>query len=49
MVFVLGIWKYLKSEGYDDYGLLVSEKVKKYGIVVDLFEKVDLKDGVVVF
>lgn len=45
----LGIWKYVKSEGYDDYGLLVSEKVKKYGIVVDLFEKVDFKDGVFVF
>ncbi|XP_024392874.1 calnexin homolog 1 [Physcomitrium patens] len=40
-----GTWKHAKSDGHDDYGLLVSEKAKKYGIAVDLPEKVDPKDG----
>ncbi|KAG0619161.1 hypothetical protein M758_4G121400 [Ceratodon purpureus] len=43
-----GTWKHAKSEGHEDYGLLVSEKAKKYGIAVDLPEKVDPKDGAVV-
>lgn len=43
-----GTWKHAKSEGHDDYGLLVSEKAKKYGIAVDLPEKVDPKDGALV-
>jgi calnexin len=43
-----GVWKHAKSEGHDDYGLLVSQPAKKYGIAVDLPEKVDPKDGAVV-
>ncbi|XP_077212355.1 calnexin homolog [Tasmannia lanceolata] len=43
-----GVWKYAKSEGHEDYGLLVSEKARKYAIVKELDESVDLKDGTVV-
>jgi hypothetical protein len=43
-----GKWKYEKSEGHEDYGLLVSEPAKKYGIAADLAEEVDPKDGTVV-
>jgi len=43
-----GTWKHAKSEGHEDYGLLVSQPAKKYGIAVDLPEKVDPKDGSVV-
>ncbi|KAI4343533.1 hypothetical protein L6164_010871 [Bauhinia variegata] len=43
-----GVWKHDKSEGHDDYGLLVSEKAKKYAIVKELDEPVSLKDGTVV-
>ncbi|KAK3015744.1 hypothetical protein RJ639_007871 [Escallonia herrerae] len=43
-----GPWKHSKSEGHDDYGLLVSEKARKYAIVKELDEPVDLKDGTVV-
>ncbi|XP_010423220.1 PREDICTED: calnexin homolog 2 [Camelina sativa] len=43
-----GVWKHEKSEGHDDYGLLVSEKAKKYGIVKELDEPLNLKDGTVV-
>ncbi|XP_051115683.1 calnexin homolog 1-like [Andrographis paniculata] len=43
-----GVWKHEKSEGHDDYGLLVSEPARKYGIVKELDEHVDLKDGTVV-
>ena len=25
-----GVWKHAKSEGHDDYGLLVSEKARKH-------------------
>ncbi|GAQ80781.1 Calreticulin [Klebsormidium nitens] len=39
-----GPWKYSKSKGHDDYGLLVTEKARKYGIAVDLPETVDLND-----
>jgi len=44
----LGKWKHEKSEGHDDYGLLVSEKARKYGIAVDLPKTVNFKDGTVV-
>ncbi|KAJ8560630.1 hypothetical protein K7X08_022490 [Anisodus acutangulus] len=43
-----GVWKHAKSEGYDDHGLLVSEKARKYAIVKELDDVVDLKDGTVV-
>ncbi|KAG4998907.1 hypothetical protein JHK87_019979 [Glycine soja] len=43
-----GVWKHAKSEGHDDYGLLVSEKVRKYAIVKELDEAVGLKDETVV-
>lgn len=45
LICISGTWKHAKSDGHDDYGLLVSEKAKKYGIAVDLPEKVDPKDG----
>ncbi|KAL2347118.1 hypothetical protein Fmac_001118 [Flemingia macrophylla] len=43
-----GVWKHAKSEGHDDYGLLVSEQARKYAIVKELDEPVSLKDGTVV-
>ncbi|KAL1326703.1 hypothetical protein HN51_036826 [Arachis hypogaea] len=43
-----GVWKHAKSEGHDDYGLLVSEKARKYAIVKELKEPVTLKDETVV-
>ncbi|XP_010044902.2 calnexin homolog [Eucalyptus grandis] len=43
-----GVWKHSKSEGHDDYGLLVSEKARKYAIVKELDDVVSLKDGTVV-
>ncbi|KAK8710814.1 hypothetical protein V6N13_146123 [Hibiscus sabdariffa] len=43
-----GAWKHSKSEGHDDYGLLVSEKARKYAIVKELDEPVSLKDGTTV-
>nr|GMD05674.1 calnexin homolog 1-like [Ipomoea batatas] len=43
-----GVWKHSKSEGHDDYGLLVSEPARKYAIVKELDEVVNLKDGTVV-
>ncbi|KAK8587517.1 hypothetical protein V6N13_086500 [Hibiscus sabdariffa] len=43
-----GSWKHSKSEGHDDYGLLVSEKARKYAIVKELDEPVSLKDGTTV-
>lgn len=43
-----GVWKHSKSEGHEDYGLLVSEKARKYAIVKELDEPVKLKDGTVV-
>ncbi|XP_031385319.1 calnexin homolog [Punica granatum] len=43
-----GVWRHAKSEGHDDYGLLVSEKARKYAIVKELDEIVSLKDGTVV-
>ncbi|XP_077250168.1 calnexin homolog [Tasmannia lanceolata] len=43
-----GVWKYSKSEGHEDYGLLVGEKARKYAIVKEIDEAVDLRDGTVV-
>ncbi|KAJ4847924.1 hypothetical protein Tsubulata_047151 [Turnera subulata] len=43
-----GVWKHSKSEGHDDFGLLVSEKARKYAIVKELDEPVSLKDGTIV-
>lgn len=43
-----GIWKHSKSEGHEDYGLLVSEKARKYAVVKELDEPVILKDESVV-
>ncbi|XP_020248385.1 calnexin homolog 1-like isoform X1 [Asparagus officinalis] len=43
-----GIWKYSESEGHDDYGLLVSEKARKYAIVKELDEPINLKDETIV-
>lgn len=43
-----GVWKHVKSEGHDDYGLLVNEKARKHAIVKEVDEHVDLKDGTVV-
>ncbi|GKV17456.1 hypothetical protein SLEP1_g27967 [Rubroshorea leprosula] len=43
-----GVWKHEKSEGHDDYGLLVSEQARKYAIVKELNKPVDLKDGTTV-
>ncbi|KAL9239413.1 hypothetical protein vseg_013739 [Gypsophila vaccaria] len=43
-----GVWKHEKSEGHDDFGLLVSEKARKYAIVKELEKPVDLKDETVV-
>lgn len=35
-----GVWKHEKSEGHENYGLLVSEKARKYGIASTLPEVV---------
>ncbi len=43
-----GLWEHSKSEGHDDYGLLVSEPARKYAIVKELGEAVSLKDGTIV-
>ncbi|KAM0934782.1 putative calreticulin/calnexin, concanavalin A-like lectin/glucanase domain superfamily [Dioscorea sansibarensis] len=43
-----GVWKHSKSEGHEDYGLLVSEKARKYAIVKELDEPINLKDGTIV-
>ncbi|PKA55285.1 Calnexin like 1 [Apostasia shenzhenica] len=43
-----GLWKHSKSEGHEDYGLLVSEKARKYGIVKVLDKLINLKDGTIV-
>lgn len=40
-----GKWKHEASKGHDDYGLLASEKARKYGIAVDLPSKVVFGDG----
>lgn len=43
-----GVWKHSKSEGHEDFGLLVSEKARKYAIFKQLDEPVNLKDGTIV-
>ncbi|OAY48061.1 calnexin homolog [Manihot esculenta] len=43
-----GVWKHAKSEGHDEYGLLVSEKAKKYAIVKELDNPAILKGGTIV-
>ncbi|KAK6924593.1 Calreticulin/calnexin [Dillenia turbinata] len=43
-----GVWKHSKSDGHDDFGLLVSEKARKYAIVKELGESVSLKDRTIV-
>ena len=42
------MWRHAKSDGHEDYGLLVSEKARKYAIIKELDEPVTLKDGTVV-
>jgi calnexin len=37
----VGKWKYEKSDALPDYGLMVSERAKKYGISIDLPAIVD--------
>ncbi|OAY30593.1 calnexin homolog [Manihot esculenta] len=43
-----GVWKHSKSEGHDEYGLLVSEKARKYAIVKELKNPAIIKDGTIV-
>ncbi|XP_071712367.1 calnexin homolog [Rutidosis leptorrhynchoides] len=44
----LGVWNHSKSQGHDDYGLLVSEKARKYAIVKELDKPMGLNDQTVV-
>ncbi|KAL7616636.1 hypothetical protein Lser_V15G01193 [Lactuca serriola] len=39
-----GVWQHSKSDGHEDYGLLVSEKARKYAIVKELEKPLDLQD-----
>eukprot|EP00250_Pteridium_aquilinum_P014729 c22161_g2_i1 orf=528-2129(-) len=43
-----GVWKHEKSEGHENYGLLVSEKARKYGIATLLPALVEFKEKPVV-
>ncbi|MCO5592762.1 hypothetical protein L7F22_046765 [Adiantum nelumboides] len=43
-----GVWKHEKSEGHENYGLLVSEKARKYGIATALPEVVHFGEKPVV-
>ncbi|KAH7278296.1 hypothetical protein KP509_38G034600 [Ceratopteris richardii] len=43
-----GVWKHEKSEGHNNYGLLASEKAKKYGIATTLPKVVHFEDKPVV-
>ncbi|KAI3766117.1 hypothetical protein L2E82_16167 [Cichorium intybus] len=43
-----GVWNHSKSEGHDDYGLLVSEQARKYAIVKELDKPVELNDRTIV-
>ncbi|KAH7300066.1 hypothetical protein KP509_24G043600 [Ceratopteris richardii] len=43
-----GFWKRAKIEGHENYGLLVSEKARKYGIATILPEAVEFKDKPVI-
>ena len=47
-ILLLGVWKHEKSEGHEDFGLLVSEVARKYAIVRELSEAIDPKDGLLV-
>ncbi|XP_024394288.1 calnexin homolog 1 [Physcomitrium patens] len=40
-----GKWKHEKSQGHNDYGLLVSQKAKKYAIMYNLPKVVDPNEG----
>nr|XP_043617811.1 calnexin homolog [Erigeron canadensis] len=39
-----GVWNHSQSQGHDDYGLLVTEKARKYAIVKELDIPVNLND-----
>ncbi|MCO5583687.1 hypothetical protein L7F22_037600 [Adiantum nelumboides] len=43
-----GVWKYEKSEGHDNWGLLASEKARKYGIATRFPEVVEFKEKPIV-
>ncbi|XP_074582384.1 calnexin homolog [Curcuma longa] len=43
-----GLWQHSKSNGHQDYGLLVSEKAKKYAIAKELDQPINLNDGTTV-
>ncbi|KAG6475289.1 calnexin homolog [Zingiber officinale] len=43
-----GLWQHSKSNGHQDYGLLVSEKAKKYAIAKELDQPTNLNDGTTV-
>ncbi|MCO5568640.1 hypothetical protein L7F22_022339 [Adiantum nelumboides] len=42
------VWKYEKSEGHDNWGLLASEKARKYGIATRFPEVVEFKEKPIV-
>lgn len=44
----LGEWKHSKSDGHEDYGLLVSQKNRKYAIVKELEKPVVFKKDTIV-
>ncbi|KAK1422417.1 hypothetical protein QVD17_25520 [Tagetes erecta] len=44
----LGVWNHSKSQGHEDYGLVVTEKARKYAIVKELDKPVEFNDGTVV-
>ncbi|XP_078161820.1 calnexin homolog 1-like [Carex rostrata] len=43
-----GVWKYSKSNGHQDYGLLASHKERRYAIVKELKKPISLKCGTIV-
>ncbi|XP_076911496.1 calnexin homolog [Bidens hawaiensis] len=43
-----GVWNHSKSQGHDDYGLLVSEQARKYAIAKELNKPIDLKDQTII-
>ncbi|XP_078433215.1 calnexin homolog [Wolffia australiana] len=43
-----GTWKHSKSEGHEDFGLLASEPARKYAIVKEAEEAIELKGRTVV-
>jgi len=46
---LVGKWKYAKSKGHDDYGLVVSQKAKKYGIVYNLLHVLNPNEETLTF